>query len=412
MGQHRQLNAERRRDHGTTHPLGVAFVFRVHDHRDAGGQQLRAGRLDLDRPAVRRRERHPVVDALHSAVLDLGLRDGGLEVDLPHRGGRAGVRLTPDEVAQKAALRDAPAMVINRGVGEAPVDRKAHLAPLPLEIVLEFAGQALAELDEIAARNRSAVRVTGLDHQIGVVGQRRVALNAEVVLHPTLGRQAVVVPAHRVENGTSAHAVEPGHRVDLQVAESGAQVEESADGRRRGIDAVDARTRSPTIEAVGGIRLPHRVPLRLEPVESGPFRNLGHPVTLKLPNSRPRTLAAIPMATVAATEEGVRSPVADRFDHGCAAKTWAMAPPLKTVVLVGSMVSGSRKSCSPAPDDRVDDEAVLVDQAGLDQRSGEPCSALSKQLSVCVLLLEPRDGCGQVSGGDRRLAPVAVLAAW
>src|SRR3954451_25387148 len=51
-----------------------------------------------------------------------------------------------------------------------------------------------------------------------------------------------------------------------------------------------------------------------------------------------------------------------------------------------------------AQDDRMDDEAVLIDQAGLDQRSGEPCPALSEQISVAALLLEPRDGFGQVSG--------------
>jgi len=36
------------------------------------------------------------------------------------------------------------------------------------------------------------------------------------------------------------------------------------------------------------------------------------------------------------------------LDHGCAAKTWATAPPLKTVVLIGSTVSGARKIRSPA----------------------------------------------------------------
>ena len=96
-----------------------------------------------------------------------------------------------------------------------------------------------------------------------------------------------------------------------------------------------------------------------------------------------------------------------RLGHGCAAKTWATAPPLKTVVLSGSMASGARKS-RPArtQDGRVDDKAVLVDQAGLDQRSGEPCPAVGEQVSVGALLLEPRDGFGQVSGGDRRLTPV------
>ena len=33
----------------------------------------------------------------------------------------------------------------------------------------------------------------------------------------------------------------------------------------------------------------------------------------------------------------------------CAAKTWATAPPLKTVVLIGSMVSGAMKIRSPVP---------------------------------------------------------------
>src|SRR4051794_18205358 len=37
------------------------------------------------------------------------------------------------------------------------------------------------------------------------------------------------------------------------------------------------------------------------------------------------------------------------LDHGCAAKTWATAPPLKTVGLIDSMVSGAVKSRSPAP---------------------------------------------------------------
>ena len=42
-----------------------------------------------------------------------------------------------------------------------------------------------------------------------------------------------------------------------------------------------------------------------------------------------------------------------------------------------------------AEDDRMDDKAVLVDQAGLDQRSGEPYSAVGKQVSVGALPLEP-----------------------
>jgi hypothetical protein len=94
------------------------------------------------------------------------------------------------------------------------------------------------------------------------------------------------------------------------------------------------------------------------------------------------------------------------LDHGCAAETWATAPPLKAMVLIGSMVSGAMKIRSPAPrNGRMDHKAVFVDQAGLDQRSGET-RPVSKQVSVWTLLLESRDGCGQVSGGDRRLAAI------
>ena len=56
-------------------------------------------------------------------------------------------------------------------------------------------------------------------------------------------------------------------------------------------------------------------------------------------------------------------------------------------------------------DDGVDDETVLIDQAGLDQRPGEPCTALSEQVPAGVLLLEVRDRFGQVAGDDRRLGP-------
>jgi hypothetical protein len=53
----------------------------------------------------------------------------------------------------------------------------------------------------------------------------------------------------------------------------------------------------------------------------------------------------------------------------------------------------------------VDDKAVLVDQAGLDERSGEAGPALGEQVSSGGALLESRHGLGEISGGDLRLAP-------
>jgi hypothetical protein len=54
-------------------------------------------------------------------------------------------------------------------------------------------------------------------------------------------------------------------------------------------------------------------------------------------------------------------------------------------------------------DDRMHDKPVLVDQAGRDERPREPRPALRQQVSAGTLLLEPRDGLGQVAGGNCRL---------
>ena len=65
----------------------------------------------------------------------------------------------------------------------------------------------------------------------------------------------------------------------------------------------------------------------------------------------------------------------------------------------------SEEPLTVAQNDRVDDQEVLVDEAGLHQRSGEPHAAVGQQVAVAALLFEPRDGFGKISGGDRRLAP-------
>jgi hypothetical protein len=61
-------------------------------------------------------------------------------------------------------------------------------------------------------------------------------------------------------------------------------------------------------------------------------------------------------------------------------------------------LDGQRRREDPlarAQDGSVDEKAVFVDQAGFDQRSGEPCPAVGEQVSVGLLLLEPGDGFGQ-----------------
>jgi hypothetical protein len=65
-------------------------------------------------------------------------------------------------------------------------------------------------------------------------------------------------------------------------------------------------------------------------------------------------------------------------------------------------LDGERREEEPlarTQNDRVDEQAVLIDQAGLDQRPGEPRPTVGEQVSVGALPLEPRDGFGQVSDG-------------
>ena len=59
----------------------------------------------------------------------------------------------------------------------------------------------------------------------GLVRQRRVAPDAEVILHPAFGRQAVVVPAHRVEDRLAPHPLEAGDEVGVGVGERAAHVQ-------------------------------------------------------------------------------------------------------------------------------------------------------------------------------------------
>ena len=103
VGEDRHLDAEQRRADGGAEQVLVALVVRVRDERDAGGDQLGAGGLDVDR-SVGVVVRDPVVGAGVVAGLELGLGDGGLVGDVPQRRGVLLVGLAAGDVAQERAL--------------------------------------------------------------------------------------------------------------------------------------------------------------------------------------------------------------------------------------------------------------------------------------------------------------------
>ena len=103
--------------------------------------------------------------------------------------------------------------------------------------------------------------------EVRVVRQRRVAAHAEVVLHPALGRQAVVVPAHRVEHLLAAHPLVARDQVGVRVGEHVPDVQRARDGRRGSVDRVDLLARLGAVEGVGVVGLPALGPGGLQTLE-------------------------------------------------------------------------------------------------------------------------------------------------
>ena len=277
--EHRHLDAEQRRAHGAAEQRLVALVVGVGDQGHAARDELGAGGLDVHRAAaVGAVERDPVVVPRVVARLELGLRDGGLEGDVPQPRGLGLVGLAAGEVAQEGLLGRGPRVVVDGAVGDRPVVAVADAAEEGLEGLLVLDGQLVAQLDEVLPRDGQlvgrlgALRVTAerrLERR--VVGQRGVAAHAVVVLHPLLGGKAVVVPADRVEDVEARHPLVARHAVGVRVAEHVAHVQRAGCRGRRGVDREDRLARPGerglAVEGVGVLLLPYRGPLVLEAVE-------------------------------------------------------------------------------------------------------------------------------------------------
>ena len=143
--------AEQRRRRGAADERGVALVVGMGQQGHAGRDQLRAGRVDQRAGAVGRPEADTVHRAGALAVLELGLRDRGLEVDVPERGRLQLVGLPSLQQPQERTLRDALCHRPDRRVGHRPVDGQAERPPQLFEGALVRLGQPQAQLDEVGA---------------------------------------------------------------------------------------------------------------------------------------------------------------------------------------------------------------------------------------------------------------------
>ena len=264
---HRHARAKQRRQDFLAEQRLVALVIRMRHKRHACGQQLGARRFDLDRSAVRTIEPQPVIRPFALAIFELGLRHGGAEIHVPQRRRLELIRETVLQQMHESNLRYALRPLVDRRVGHRPVDRQTQVAPQVLERLLVFLRQPQAELDEIRARDRNRLlRRLWRRLKIRVVRQRRIAAHAVVVLHAALGRQPVVVPSHRIEHLAAAHPLKARDDVSVGVRKHVADVQRSADGRRRRVDRKDLvawlgaierdRCRPPPIAAAISSRAP------------------------------------------------------------------------------------------------------------------------------------------------------------
>ncbi len=155
----RHAHAEERRHDLLAEQRLVALVVGMRDERHAGRNQLGPRRFDLDAAA-----RWPIQRASANrmrwyapgelAILELGLRHGGPEVDVPERRRLDLVRQAALEQPQERDLRHALRPPADRRVGHRPVDRQPEVLPEVLEGLLVFGRQPVAELDEVRARDR------------------------------------------------------------------------------------------------------------------------------------------------------------------------------------------------------------------------------------------------------------------
>ena len=270
------LAVERDFDGGAEERL-ESFVVGVGDECHAGRQEFGAGGVDLDRgrftrTAVGAAEGDLVVGAGPAPVDHFGLGDCRAEVDVPQRRCLLRVRLATRHVAQEGLLADPTRPFVDRRVFQVPVDREPEAAEQVLEQFLVDLDEFVAEFEEVGARDR--------DHLVvfrGVAAERwlealdvrlaRIASDAVVGLHPAFRRQAVVVPAHRVEHRLAGHALVARDGVGVGVAEHVADVQRPADGRRRRVDGEHLITGRRLVEAVGAIGVPLGGPAVFDAVE-------------------------------------------------------------------------------------------------------------------------------------------------
>ena len=275
MREHRHLDVEERRPHATSGPrsarrTGGRPARRTPAAAPAGWCPPRPARPDRGTAAG---GTPPGRSRSSSSACATAVRN-----PTSHSVGASAVYASPRaRLLQERPLRHRLRLGPDRRVRHRPVDRQPEPPPQrPRTPSRPRPSAARTARRSCAGRSRSArLRRPCRRLPVRVVRQRRVAPDAVDVLHPALGRQAVVVPAHRVEDGLAAHPLEPGDHVGVRVREDVPHVQLARYGRRRRVDRVYVRALLRAVERIRALLLPAARPLLLETVQGRPFGETG-----------------------------------------------------------------------------------------------------------------------------------------
>ena len=231
-------------------------------HANARRQEFWSRGRDREiRVASLNREFKMVVRAGQVLVDHFGLGHRTLKVDVPHGWRFVGVDFALVVQVEEGCLGDLATMIVDRLVFLLPIHRQRQPPPEFAVVLFVLVDEAVTGFDEVAPGNqtRRLLAIFGarlFEFEVFFIGRMRVATHVIVVLHPALGREAVVVPTHRVVDIHAAHALVARHHVSVGIRKDMTDVQRTRRSRGRRVDDEGFVARAIRVPAVNAAVFP------------------------------------------------------------------------------------------------------------------------------------------------------------
>ena len=116
----------------------ITLIVGVGHQGDTGGNEFWAGGNDDDIVALATMKTNLVISRGLVSILEFRLRYRCSKGDIPQGGGISAIGLTAGKIAQKSPLCHALRLIVNRAVGEIPVDAQTQSSPEVFELFFIF----------------------------------------------------------------------------------------------------------------------------------------------------------------------------------------------------------------------------------------------------------------------------------